>query len=203
MGKQSNKQFELLSLDPNSNKFKVSGIDVSLVPDGTKMKGRVYDLSKGFFMFITNKDVTERDIKGDENRKKQFLKDIGYKQRGDTERNRSKLIRRMFASIGEAVSRIGEPCSQDISRPNSSEKNQNDTSDDEKETDCETDKQIEASVLRNPNPNNLVERLKLLILETKAGHDGLYDGMLNISKQLLSINIIIKEKLDNFVSNYG
>ena len=28
-----------------------------------------------------------------------------------------------------------------------------------------------------PNPNNLVERLELLILETKAGHDGLYDEM--------------------------
>ena len=43
----------------------------------------------------------------------------------------------------------------------------------------------------NPNPNNqgtrhvndLVERLELLILETKAGHEGLYDGMLDISKQ--------------------
>ena len=27
----------------------------------------------------------------------------------------------------------------------------------------------------NPDPNNLIERLELLILETKAGHDGLYD----------------------------
>ena len=42
----------------------------------------------------------------------------------------------------------------------------------------------------NSNPNNLVERLELLILETKAGHDGLYDEMLDISKQLLSMNII-------------
>ena len=32
----------------------------------------------------------------------------------------------------------------------------------------------------NANPNNLVERLELLILETKAGHDGLYDEMLDI-----------------------
>ena len=36
----------------------------------------------------------------------------------------------------------------------------------------------------NGNPNNLVERLELLILETKAGHDELYDEMLDISKQL-------------------
>ena len=27
-----------------------------------KMKGKVYDFSKGFALFITNKDVTERDI---------------------------------------------------------------------------------------------------------------------------------------------
>ena len=63
----------------------------------------------------------------------------------------------------------------------------------------------------NPNPNNqrschlngLVERLELLILETKAGHDRLYDEMLDISKQPLSMNIINQEQLDNFVFNYG
>ena len=85
------------------------------------MKGKVYDFSKGFAIFISNKDVTERDIKGDENKIKQFLRDIGYKQRGDTKSNRSKLIRRMFASIGEAVSRIGEPTSHVISIPTSSD----------------------------------------------------------------------------------
>ena len=58
------------------------------------------------------------------------------------------------------------------------------------------------SGLRNPNPNNLVERLELFILETKAGHDGLYDEMLNISKQLLSLNIIIQEQIVNFVFIY-
>ena len=55
----------------------------------------------------------------------------------------------------------------------------------------------------NGNPNNLVERLELLIIETKAGHDGLYDEMLDISKQLLSMNIINQNQLDNFVFNYG
>ena len=60
------------------------------------------------------------------------------------------------------------------------------------------------------NPNNLIceagsliERLELLILETKAGHDGLYDETLDISKQLLSMNTINQEQLDNFVFNYG
>ena len=66
----------------------------------------------------------------------------------------------------------------------------------------------------NPNPNNqrschlnqrscdfvngLVERLELLILERKAGHDELYDIDIDIS-----INIINQEQLDNFVFNYG
>ena len=54
----------------------------------------------------------------------------------------------------------------------------------------------------NGNPNNLVERLELLILETKAGHDGLYDEMLDISKKLLSMNIINQNQLDNSVFNY-
>ena len=55
----------------------------------------------------------------------------------------------------------------------------------------------------NGNPNNLVERLELLKLETKAGDDGLYDEMLDISKQLLSMNIINQNQLYNFVFNYG
>ena len=55
----------------------------------------------------------------------------------------------------------------------------------------------------NGNPNSLIERLELLILETKAGHDGLYDEMLDISKQLLSMNVINQEQLDNFIFNYG
>ena len=199
IGKQTNNQSQLISVDANSNKFKINRIDVSLVPDGTKMKGNVYDFSKGFLMFIINKDITERDIKGDENKMKQFLKDIGYKQRGDTKSNRPKLIRKMLASIGE-------PTYQVISIPTSSEdeKYQRGTCDiDEEETDYETDKQIEASGLRNPNPNNLVERQELLILKTKAGHDGLYDEMLIISKQLLSMNIIKKEQIDNFVFIFG
>ena len=41
MGKQTNKQFQLISVDANSNKFITNDIDVSLVPDGIKMKGKV------------------------------------------------------------------------------------------------------------------------------------------------------------------
>ena len=106
MGKQTNIQFHLKSVDANSNIFKIIDIDVCLVPDGIKMKGKVYDFSKGFAMFITSKNMTERDIKSDEIKLKQFLKDIGYKQRGDTKNNRSKLIRKVFAIIGEPTSQV-------------------------------------------------------------------------------------------------
>ena len=55
---------------------------------------------------------------------------------------------------------------------------------------CEAGSLIDIRTVGSPiNPNNLVESVELLILETKAGHDGLYDEMFNISKQLLSINI--------------
>ena len=82
MGKQTNRQIVLISVDPNSCKFKIKCIEVSLVPDGINMNSKVYNFSKGFDMFITSNDVTERDIKGDENKIKQFLRGISYKQRG-------------------------------------------------------------------------------------------------------------------------
>ena len=132
--------------------------------------------------------------------------DIGYKQRGDTKCNRSKLIRRMFACIGQ-------PNSQVISIPTSSENEiyQPDTSEYEKgaieeemeETVYETDKQIEARGLGKVNPNSLIGKLELLTLETKAVHDGLYDDILNLSKQLLSMNIISQEQQDNFDFNFN
>ena len=107
-----------------------------------------------------------------------------------------------------------EPTSQVISIPTSSEdeNHRSDTSDyeqgavegeEEEETDYKTDKRREASGLSKGDANNLIERLELHILETKAGHDGLYDEMLNISIQLLSMNNINQEQLNNFVINYG
>ena len=61
MGKQTNKQLELKSVDPNSNKLKMNGVDVSLAPNGIKVNGRVYDFSRGFTLFVTNKDLTEKE----------------------------------------------------------------------------------------------------------------------------------------------
>ena len=53
MGIQSNTKLQLISVDANSNKFKINGVDLSLVSDGIKMKGKVYGFSLGFVMFIT------------------------------------------------------------------------------------------------------------------------------------------------------
>ena len=116
------------------------------------------------------------------------------KKRGDTKSNISKVIRRLSISI--ASSRRDSF---------SSESTVYDTSKEE---------EVKASGLTKTDPNNqgtcfadqrschlngLVERLELLILETKAGHDGLYDEMLDISQQLLYMNIINQEQLDNFL----
>ena len=100
MGKQTNKQLELKSVDPNSNKFIINGVDVSLTPNGIKVKGRVYDFFRGFTLFVTNKDLTEKDIRGEGNKIKLFLSDINYnRKRGDNKSNRVKLIRRMETSL--------------------------------------------------------------------------------------------------------
>ena len=159
-------------------------VPTHITPNGIKLRNSNYDFTKSFLMFITNKNVTKRYIKGDENKIKLFLRDIGYKQRGDTKSNRSKVIRRLSISIAS-------PRRDSLS----SESTVYDTNEEEEE--------VKASGLTKTDPNSLIERLELLILETKAGHDGLYDEMLDISKQLLSMNIINQEQLDNFVFNYG
>ena len=56
---------------------------------------------------------------------------------------------------------------------------------------------------RSYHVNDLIQRLELPELETKAGHDGFYDEMLDIYKQPLSMKIMNQEQLDNFVLNYG
>ena len=187
MGKQTNKQLELKSVDPNSNKYKINGVDVSLAPNGIKVKGRVYEFSRGFTLCVTNKDVTEKDIRGERNKIRLFLSDINYnRKREDTKSNRVKLTRRIETSFS-------------LPRRNPRHHTVDSSSE---ETVYESDEEVKASGLSKTDPNNSVERLELLILETKAGHDGLYDEMLDISKQLLSMNIINQEQLDNFVFNY-
>ena len=96
IGKQTNKQLELKSVDPNSNKFKKNGADVSLEPNGIKVNDRVYDFSRGFTLFVTNKDLNKKNIRGEGNKIRLFLSDINYNRKiGDIKSNRVKLTRRI------------------------------------------------------------------------------------------------------------
>ena len=82
---QSNIQLELNPVDANENEFTVKNVRTHITPNGIKLRNNNYDFSKDF-RIITDKNVTKRDVKGDENKIKQFLRDIGYKQRGDTKK---------------------------------------------------------------------------------------------------------------------
>ena len=91
MRKQTNIQLRLVPFDANENEFTINNVPTRITPNGIKLRNNNYNFTKGFLMFITNKNVTKGDIKGDENKIKRFLSDIGYKQRGDTKSNRRKL----------------------------------------------------------------------------------------------------------------
>ena len=164
-----------------------------ITPNGIKLRNNNSDFTKGFLMFINKKNVTERDIKCDENKIKRFLRDIGYKQRGDTKSNRSKVMRRLSIII---ASPRRDSFSSELTVYDTYEEEEEDEEEEEEE-----EEEVKASALTKTDPNNQVEKLKLLILETKAGHDGLYDEMLDISKQLLSMNNFNQEQLDNFVQS--
>ena len=99
MIKQTNIQLRLIPFDANGIEFTNNNVPTHITPNGIKLINNKHDFTKNFLMFITKKNVTEGDIKGDENKIKQFLRDIGYKQRGDTKSNRSKIIRRLSITI--------------------------------------------------------------------------------------------------------
>ena len=83
MRKQTNIQLRLVPFDANENEFTINNVFTRITPNGIKLGNNNYDFTKSFLMLITNKSVTERDIKVDENKIKRFLRDIAYKQRGD------------------------------------------------------------------------------------------------------------------------
>ena len=93
MRKQTNIQLRDVPSDANENEFTITNVPTRITPNGIEIRNNNFDFTKVFLMFITNKNVTERDIKGDENKITRFLRDIGYKQRGNTKSNRSKVIR--------------------------------------------------------------------------------------------------------------
>ena len=180
MSVQSNPQLELKFVNLDIGEFEMNGVILIYQENAFIVKDNIYELSDEFINFLTNPNIKHGKIEEDEN-KIRFLKDIRNDLgKGDKKSARYRTIKRIIGVKDDVFGR---------------------------------------GLNINPNPNNqqschlnqrscdfvngLVERLELLILETKAGQDGLYDEMLYISKQLLSTNIVIQEQLDNFVFNYG
>ena len=130
-------------------------------------------MSDEFINFLTNPNKKYGEIEEYENKIKRFLKDIRYDLGKEDKKNARYRTKKRIIGVKDDVFGRGLK-----SNPN------------------------QQSCHHYMDPNSLIERLVILILEAKAGHDGLYDEMLDISKQLLSIYIISQEQLDNFVFNY-
>ena len=174
LGAQTNPQLKLELVVLPARRYKMNGVNITLEQGAFLVRDKVYEFSEGFTDFLTKSNVTYDDnIEEDENKNKRFLKDYRF----DVGKGDKKSDRYTTIKFLMGVK----------------------------------DDAFGRGLKSNPNPNNqrschlngLVERLELLKLETKAGHAGLYDKMLDISKQLLSMNIINQEQLDNFVFNYG
>ena len=174
MGVQTNPQLKLNLVDLPTRRYIMNDVDITLEQGAILVRDNIYEFSEGFTAFLTKSNVLYDDIKQDNNKIIRFSKDIRYDVgKGDKKSDRYRTIKRI---MGVKVDVFGRGLNSN-SNPN----------------DQGTTRHV----------NDLVERLELLILETKAGHNWLYDEMLDISKHLLSMNIINQEQLDNIVFNYG
>ena len=179
MSVQSNPQLKLKFGNLDIGEFEMNGVKLIYQENSFIVKDNIYELSDEFINFLTNPNIKHGEIGEDENKIKRFLKDIRYDLgKGDKKSARYRTIKRIMGAKDDVYGRGLN------SKPNN-------------QRSCHLNQRSCDFV------NGLIERLELLILETKAGHDGLYDEMLDISKQLLSMNIINQEQLDNFVFNYG
>ena len=166
---QSNPQLKLKFGNLDIGEFEMNGVKLIYQENAFIVKDDIYELSDEFINFLTNPNIKHGEIEEDENKVKRFLKDIRYDLGKGVKKNaRYRTIKRIIGVKDDVYG-----------RGLNSNSNQQ-------------------SCHHYVVPNILVERLELLILETKADHDGLYDEMLDISKQLLSMNIINQEQLDNF-----
>ena len=152
----------------------MNGVKLTYQENSFIVNDNIYKFSDGFINFLTNPNVTYDDkIEEKENKIKRFLFDIKY----DTGKSDKKSSR--YGTIKSVLLGKDGVFGRGLNSI------------------------CKAGSLIHIKPNNIVEKLELLILETKAGHDRFYNEMLNLSKQLLSMNIINKEQLHNFILNYG
>ena len=173
MSVQSNPQVKFKFGNLDIGKFEMNGVKLIYQENAFIVKDNIYELSDEFINFLTNPNIKHGEIEEDE-KIKRFLKDIRYDLgKRDKKSARYRKIKRIIGIKDDVFGRGLN------SNPN------------------------QQSCHHYVDPNNLIERLEIIILETKAGHDGLYDEMLDISEQLLSMNIINQEQLDNFVFKYG
>ena len=174
MSVQSNRQLMLQLGNLDIGEFEMSGVKLIYQENAFIVKDNIYELSDEIINFLTKPNIKHGELEEDENKLKKFLKDIRYELgKVDKKSARYRTLKRI---IGVKDDVFGRGLN---SNPN------------------------QQSCHHYVDPNSLVERLELLILETKAGHDGLYEEMLDISKKLLFMNIINQEQLDSFVFNYG
>ena len=176
MSVQSNPQLKLKFGNLDDGEFEMRGVKLIYQENAFIVKDNIYiyEFSDVFINFLTNPNIKYGEIEEDENKIKRLLFDIGYDLgKVDKKSARYRAIKRI---IGVKDYVYGSRLNSNPNQP---------------------------SCHHYVDPNSLIERLELIILETKAGHDGLYDEMLDISKQLLSMNIINQEQLDNFVFKYG
>ena len=175
MSVQSNPQLKLKFVNLDIGEFETNGVKLIYQENSFIVKDNIYELSDEFINFLTNTNIKYGEIEEDVNKIKKFLKDIRY----DLEKRETKRAR-----YDGTIKRIIGVKDDVYGRGLNSTHNQQ-------------------SCHHYVDPNSLIDRLGLLILETKAGHDGLYDELLDISKQLLYMNIVNQEQLDSFVFNYG
>ena len=157
MGAQTNPQLNLDLVDLPTRRFKMNGVNITLEQCAIIVKENIFEFSDGFINFLTNPNVTYNDkIEEDENKTKRFLFDIRYDVgKVDKKSSRHRTIRSIllgqdgvFGSGSNSICEAGSLIDIHEGAP-------------------PLVPQADSPI----NPNNLVERLELLILETKAGHD--------------------------------
>ena len=144
MSLQSNPQLKLKFENLDIGEFEMNGVKLIYQEKAFIVKDNIYELSDEFINFLTNPNIKHGEIEENENKIKRFLKDIRYDLRkGDKKSARYRTIKRIIGVKDDVYGRGLN------SKPN------------------------EQSCHHYVDPNSLIERLELLILETKAGHDGL------------------------------
>ena len=143
---QSNPQLKLKFVNLDIGEFEMNDVKLVYQEIAFIVEDNIYELSDEFINFLTNPNIKHGEIEEDENKIKRFLKDIRYDLgKGDKKRARYRTIKRIIGVKDDVFGR----------GLNSNPKPNNQRSCHVNQRSCDF-------------VNGLVERLELLILETKA-----------------------------------